>query len=131
MIQALLTLNISSIDLAQHAYVRCASSNDVSAHLRVVPPTPNNAPPEIRSYSGECVRLKDFVVNANITGNTIQNCGIYDYEFLSNEKNGEGVYIGTSSTQVDSTCGSANLLASLSGYWHPVLERQCCFLYHH
>ncbi|CAN0370532.1 unnamed protein product [Pylaiella littoralis] len=53
----------------------------------------------IENCGGECVRLKDYVVNANITGNTIQNCGIYDYEFPSDEKNGEGVYIGTSSNQ--------------------------------
>ena len=51
-------------------------------------------------HRGECVRLKDFVVNALITDSTITNCGIHDYEFGSDEKNGEGVYIGTSSTQV-------------------------------
>ncbi|CAN0465717.1 unnamed protein product, partial [Hapterophycus canaliculatus] len=49
---------------------------------------------------GECVRLKDFVINAAIMGNTIEKCGIHDYEFESGDKNGEGVYIGTSSTQV-------------------------------
>ena len=52
------------------------------------------------SPRGECVRLKDSVVNAVITGNDIKNCGIHDYEFDAGEKNGEGVYIGTSSTQV-------------------------------
>ncbi|CAM9780013.1 unnamed protein product, partial [Laminaria digitata] len=50
---------------------------------------------------GECVRLKNFVINANITDNTIQHCGMYDFEFgdSSSGKNGEGVYIGTSSNQ--------------------------------
>ena len=39
-------------------------------------------------------------MNAVITGNDIQNCGIHDYQFDTGDKNGEGVYIGTSSTQV-------------------------------
>lgn len=53
---------------------------------------------------GECVRLKNFVINANITGNTIEHCGMFDFEFAENSttdgKNGEGIYIGTSSNQV-------------------------------
>ena len=39
-------------------------------------------------------------MNAVITGNDIKNCGIHDYEFHTGGKNGEGVYIGTSSNQV-------------------------------
>lgn len=54
----------------------------------------------LRSCRTECVRLKDFVVNAEITDNDIENCGVHDYMFDSGDKNGEGVYIGTSSTQV-------------------------------
>lgn len=56
--------------------------------------------------SGECVRLKNFVVNAEITGNTITTCGVHDYKFgnaltdTNADKNGEGIYIGTSITQV-------------------------------
>jgi len=49
--------------------------------------------------SGECVRLKNNVINAEILDNTIYNCGIHDYEFESEDKNGEGIYIGTSSNQ--------------------------------
>ena len=51
-----------------------------------------------RIGSGECVRLKNFVVNAEITGNTIIDCGVHDYVFGSDpgDKNGEGIYIGTS-----------------------------------
>ena len=51
----------------------------------------------------ECVRLKDFVTGAAISHNMIQNCGIYDYKFDGGEKNGEGIYIGTSSKQVPAT----------------------------
>ncbi|CAM9793899.1 unnamed protein product [Ectocarpus fasciculatus] len=53
----------------------------------------------VQNCGGECVRLKDSVVNAQVTGNTISNCGVHDYMFNSGDKNGEGVYIGTSSTQ--------------------------------
>ena len=51
------------------------------------------------SYRGECVRLKNNVINAEISNNIIKNCGIHDYEFESDDKNGEGIYIGTSSNQ--------------------------------
>lgn len=50
--------------------------------------------------SGECVRLKNFVINAELTGNLILNCGLYDFEFDGDDKNGEGIYIGTSFSQV-------------------------------
>lgn len=49
---------------------------------------------------GECVRLKNFVSNSQITDNTIEHCGVYDYQFNEGKKNGEGIYIGTSNKQV-------------------------------
>lgn len=49
---------------------------------------------------GECVRLKHNVVNTEILDNTIENCGIHDFEYDSDDKIGEGIYIGTSSDQV-------------------------------
>lgn len=54
----------------------------------------------LRSFRTECVRLKNFVVEAEITGNTIKYCGVYDFAYGDGGKNGEGIYIGTSSTQV-------------------------------
>lgn len=53
-----------------------------------------------RSYSTECVRLKNFVTNAQIMDNTIKYCGVYDFAFNEGGQNGEGIYIGTSNTQV-------------------------------
>ncbi|CAM9477454.1 unnamed protein product, partial [Hapterophycus canaliculatus] len=53
----------------------------------------------VQNCGGECVRLRYSVVGANITRNTIQDCGIHDYRFNSTEKNGEGIYIGTASSQ--------------------------------
>lgn len=48
----------------------------------------------------ECVRLKNFVVGAEISYNDISNCGVRDFVFGNSGKNGEGIYVGTSSTQV-------------------------------
>ena len=53
-----------------------------------------------RSCSTECVRLKNFVTNAQIMDNTIKYCGVYDFAFNEGGQNGEGVYIGTSNKQV-------------------------------
>ncbi|CAM9238301.1 unnamed protein product, partial [Sphacelaria rigidula] len=49
---------------------------------------------------GECVRLRNFVTNAELSDNVIEYCGVYDYRFGDGEeKNGEAIYVGTSSTQ--------------------------------
>ncbi|CAM9369452.1 unnamed protein product, partial [Ascophyllum nodosum] len=53
----------------------------------------------IKNCGGECVRLKNRVVNAKVLENTIENCGIHDFDFESEKKNGEGIYIGTSNNQ--------------------------------
>lgn len=49
---------------------------------------------------GECVRLRHFVTNSFVQDNVISNCGIFDYEYDNGGKNGEAVYMGTSSKQV-------------------------------
>lgn len=46
------------------------------------------------------MRLKNFVVGADISNNEISNCGVRDFVFGNSGKNGEGIYVGTSSTQV-------------------------------
>lgn len=45
-------------------------------------------------------RGQNSVVNAEILDNRIQNYVIHDYEFKSDDKNGDGIYIDTSSAQV-------------------------------
>lgn len=46
------------------------------------------------------MRLKNFVTNAELTDNVIEYCGVYDFRFdLDGGKNGEAIYVGTSSTQ--------------------------------
>ena len=55
-------------------------------------------------HRGECIRLKNFVQNAKILGNTLEYCGQTNFPLPHgdprHDKNGEGVYIGTSSEQV-------------------------------
>lgn len=48
---------------------------------------------------GECVRLRYFVQNSEIANSTFRNCGVHDFLFNAGGKNGEGIYVGTSSTQ--------------------------------
>eukprot|EP00903_Cladosiphon_okamuranus_P015283 g14123.t1 len=62
----------------------------------------------------ECVRLKNFVVGAEITHSEISNCGVRDFVFGNSGKNGEGIYVGTSSTQWegDEPDGCSDILIS-------------------
>ncbi|CAM9258533.1 unnamed protein product, partial [Scytosiphon promiscuus] len=53
----------------------------------------------LANAGSECVRLRDFVTFAEVHDNYITDCGIYDYRHEDGGKNGEGVYIGTSSNQ--------------------------------
>jgi len=48
---------------------------------------------------GECVRLRYFAQGNEIAYSTFRACGVLDYEFAAGGKNGEAIYIGTSSTQ--------------------------------
>ncbi|CBN79456.1 FirrV-1-B30 precursor [Ectocarpus siliculosus] len=53
----------------------------------------------VQNCGDECVRLKSFVVGAVISDNVIQDCGVRDFVYGGGGKNGEGVYVGTSSNQ--------------------------------
>ncbi|CAM9209620.1 unnamed protein product, partial [Laminaria digitata] len=56
----------------------------------------------VQNGGGECIRLRDFVTYADIDGNEVSNCGLFDFVYnLNGEKNGEGIYIGTASDQWD------------------------------
>ena len=54
---------------------------------------------EVEDCGGECIRLRSFVTNVEITGNRIERCGRHDYLFHGKGKNGEAIYVGTSSNQ--------------------------------
>ncbi|CAM9422984.1 unnamed protein product, partial [Sphacelaria rigidula] len=53
----------------------------------------------ISNCGGECVRLRNYVTNAEITDNSITNCGVFDFIFDDGGENGEAIYVGTSSNQ--------------------------------
>jgi hypothetical protein len=53
----------------------------------------------IQNAGGECVRLRYFVEDSQVSYSTIRHCGIYDFRFKEGGKNGEGIYIGTAPEQ--------------------------------
>ncbi len=53
----------------------------------------------IQNAGGECIRLRYFAVENEISHSTIENCGVYDFRFKDGGKNGEGIYIGTAPEQ--------------------------------
>jgi hypothetical protein len=54
----------------------------------------------IKNGGGECIRLKYLATKSVIAGNTIGPCGVHDFRFGADGKNGEGVYIGTAPEQL-------------------------------
>ncbi len=53
----------------------------------------------IQNAGGECIRLRYYAIGNEISYNAIGPCGAFDFKFESNNKNGEGIYIGTSTDQ--------------------------------
>lgn len=53
----------------------------------------------IADCGGECLRLRSFITNAEVVGNKFEGCGRHDFMFPSSSKNGEAIYVGTSSNQ--------------------------------
>ena len=54
---------------------------------------------DLRNAGGECLRLRYFVSDSEIRNTHFTRCGVFDFAFRSSKKNGEGIYLGTSSTQ--------------------------------
>ncbi|MCE7988983.1 MAG: extracellular solute-binding protein [Caldilinea sp. CFX5] len=54
-----------------------------------------------RNAGGECLRLRYFAHQNEIAYSTFTTCGLLDFAFGDGGKNGEAIYIGTSSTQWD------------------------------
>jgi hypothetical protein len=55
----------------------------------------------IQNARGECIRLRYFANNNEISYNNISHCGVEDFVFDEDGKNGEGIYIGTAPEQTD------------------------------
>lgn len=63
------------------------------------------------------MRLKQFVTNSEIIDSDVSYCGVHDYRYNEGNKNGEAIYIGTSSKQVclsDGRGGRIHRLVSVS-----------------
>lgn len=54
----------------------------------------------IHHTGGECVRLKYHATRNEVVDNTIEGCGLVNFDLSANRKNGEGVYIGTAPEQL-------------------------------
>lgn len=52
-----------------------------------------------QNAGGECLRLRYFAQKNEIAYSTFTTCGLLDFAFAEGGKNGEAIYIGTSSTQ--------------------------------
>lgn len=55
----------------------------------------------IHDVRGECVRVKFFSSNNEIAHNRIERCGLEGFDVSEDDKNGEGIYIGTAPEQLD------------------------------
>lgn len=55
---------------------------------------------EIKNFGSECIHFRYFVTWAEVTGCTIQHCGIEAFEQGGGGKVGEGLYVGTALDQV-------------------------------
>ncbi|CAN0479199.1 unnamed protein product, partial [Hapterophycus canaliculatus] len=53
-----------------------------------------------QNFSGECVHFRYFVTHSEVSGCTIQHCGIDAFAKGKGSKVGEGVYLGTALDQV-------------------------------
>ncbi|MEV5607708.1 right-handed parallel beta-helix repeat-containing protein [Streptomyces sp. NPDC052225] len=53
----------------------------------------------LKNAADECLRLRYLVTGADVSYNTISDCGVADFKFGGGGKNGEGIYLGTAPEQ--------------------------------
>ena len=86
------------------------SAADVSGYrlklVYVMSTTPGNGVGALRitgmtlkNAADECLRLRYLVTGADVSGNTITDCGVADFTYGGGGKNGEGIYLGTAPEQ--------------------------------
>lgn len=66
---------------------------------------------EIKNFGSECVHFRYFVTHAEVSGCTVQRCGVDAFENGGGGKVGEAVYLGTALDQVND--GKVSLLLLL------------------
>ncbi|MDP3881389.1 MAG: DUF1565 domain-containing protein, partial [Nanoarchaeota archaeon] len=54
---------------------------------------------KLKNSGGEAVRFRYFVRDSEIAYSIFENIGVYDFKFNGGGKNGEAIYLGTSSNQ--------------------------------
>ncbi len=73
----------------------------------------------VQNAGAECVRLRYFVEQAEVSATTIKHCGAYDFIFSGGTKHGEGIYLGTAPEQrADGKNPDAAVDESNSNYIH-------------
>ncbi|MCQ4207044.1 DUF1565 domain-containing protein [Streptomyces longispororuber] len=86
------------------------SSSDVAGYrlklVYVMSTTPGNGvnalsitDMTLKNAADECLRLRYLITGADVSGNTISDCGVADFKFGGGGKNGEGIYLGTAPEQ--------------------------------
>ncbi|MFD4775054.1 DUF1565 domain-containing protein, partial [Streptomyces sp. NPDC058427] len=86
------------------------SSTDVSGYrlklIYVMSTTPGDGVGDLhitgmtlKNAADECLRVRYLVTGADISDNTITDCGVADFKFGGGGKNGEGIYLGTAPEQ--------------------------------
>jgi len=66
---------------------------------------------------GEALRLRYFVRDAEVAYNSFHNTGLYDFRFEGGGKNGEAIYVGTSSNQFSDVTNPTPGPDRTSGNW--------------
>lgn len=89
-------LHGSSTDVAGYRlkliYVMSTTPGNGVGGLRITGMTLKNA-------ADECLRVRYLVTGADISENTITDCGVADFRFGGGGKNGEGIYLGSAPEQ--------------------------------
>ncbi|MEZ4862999.1 MAG: extracellular solute-binding protein [Caldilineaceae bacterium] len=79
-----------------------------------------------RNAGGECLRLRYFAQHNEIAYSTFAGCGAFDFVFAQGGKNGEAIYVGTSSNQWDDGKNPTNEPDQTSHNWihHNTIDTQ-------
>jgi hypothetical protein len=54
---------------------------------------------DFKNSGGEALRMRYYIQGAEVAFNKFDNIGVYDFKFNEGGKNGEAIYLGTSSNQ--------------------------------
>ncbi|MDY7105098.1 MAG: right-handed parallel beta-helix repeat-containing protein [Actinomycetota bacterium] len=55
----------------------------------------------VHDAAGECIRIRQESADVVVAANVVEGCGLSDFDLDDDEKNGEGIYVGTAPEQTD------------------------------